>query len=172
MSLMFIYRLCTFAFVMIAALIVMALSAQTTAALQKLAHTSALYSNFGVASGVLTLVSIPFMLMKDCFGAGPSSVILFELIWLSVLWILFFVTGGLTFADANFSKIVKSCDELSISPDLVNICRDAQPIGILAILAAVALLIYFLALLVFAAMRSSRQGPVWMQSVKDSEKAY
>lgn len=45
---------------------VMALSAHTTASVQSLVQKSflkqsLLYSNFGVAAGVLTVVSIPFM---------------------------------------------------------------------------------------------------------------
>ncbi|KAI0689717.1 hypothetical protein C8T65DRAFT_105887 [Cerioporus squamosus] len=172
MSYMWIYRSCTFAFAMIAALIVMALSAHTTVAIHKLAQKSLLYSNFGVAAGVLTLVSIPFMLIRDCFGVGPSSVVLFELVWLSVLWILFFVAGGLTFAATNFFTLYKSCDEF-IDPELINICRDSQPLGILAILAAIALLVYCATLLVFAATRSSRKDndSMWTKSVKDAESA-
>ncbi|RDX47613.1 hypothetical protein OH76DRAFT_1472854 [Lentinus brumalis] len=170
MSYMWIYRLCTFVFATIAALIVMALSAQTTAAIQNLVHISLLYSNFGLAAGVLTVVSMPLMLLRDCFGVGPSSVVLFELIWISVLWILFFVAGGLTFADVNFSEVVQSCDVIA-DPDLRNICRDAQPLGIFAILAAIALLVYCAILLVFAATRSSRKDSIWTKSVKDTEKA-
>ncbi|KAI0742864.1 hypothetical protein C8Q80DRAFT_1123016 [Daedaleopsis nitida] len=169
MSWIYVFRVCSLVVASICAIIVLALSAQTTAASRNLARVSFNYSNMGIAASVMTLAPMPWMLIIDCCSSN-GAIIIFELLYLSLLWILYIAAAALTFVEADFSAIVfNSCDEL-IDPGLISICRDAQPIGVISILTAVILMIYTSTLLIVTAGKSRRDSAVWRVSVKESEK--
>ncbi|KAI0744607.1 hypothetical protein C8Q76DRAFT_789111 [Earliella scabrosa] len=160
------FRAFSLVIAMISSIVVLALSVQTLVELQAVAGVGVVvhYANMGIAASVLALLSIPVM------RKGSRPVILFELLWLSLLWILFFAAGGLTFTQANFSAALEgfSCDVIP-SVELATVCKDAQPLGILSIVTALILFSYTLVLLIVTCQKSSRDGAVWKVSVKESE---
>ena len=173
----------------ILAVIVLALSAQSFAAVKhidqeffpggiELDPSQFRYPNIGIASGAMTIVSVPILYVKlshlriyivltgpcasilsDLISAGCPIVV--ELLWFSeycsrslvegwfspahnpaVTWILFAVTGGLalkeahTFSSGLAEADLGGCSDLSsVGSDFVTLCRDARPLGIVAILA-------------------------------------
>ncbi|KAI1787350.1 hypothetical protein LXA43DRAFT_1064439 [Ganoderma leucocontextum] len=131
--------------------------AQSKAAGNSLVKSTTLvvYSSMGIATGVLTLVTVPIMFVRGNITRGLfSSTVLFELFRTSVLWILWFVTGGLVFSDPNVAQFKK----------------DWQPIAALSVVTVVVLLIYTLTLLFVAVRRAMNRQPIRNATVMDSEK--
>ncbi|PIL26016.1 hypothetical protein GSI_11770 [Ganoderma sinense ZZ0214-1] len=175
MAWLYIYRVGSLVLATIFALVAFALSAQSKAAENHLVKSTTLvvYSSMGIATGVLTLITMPIMFLRGNVSGMPfSSTVQIELLWTSVLWILWFVTGGLAFSDPDVALFKKdpTCNQLSKFPDLVTMCKDWQPIAALSVVTAVVLLLYTLVLLFVAVQRAMYKQPIWNATVMESEK--
>ncbi|KAM5537443.1 hypothetical protein V8D89_008962 [Ganoderma adspersum] len=175
MAWLYMYRFGSLVLVTIFGLVGFALSAQSKAAENNLVKSTTFiaYSSMGIATGVLTLISMPIMFLRGNTSGRPfSSTVLVELLWTSILWLLWFVTGGLVISDPDVAEFKKepTCDAFSKFPDLVTICRDWQPIAALSIVTAIVLLLYALILLFVAVRRAMYSQPIWNATVMDSEK--
>jgi hypothetical protein len=119
----------------------------------------------GIAAGVLTLLTLPIFVIIDTVRKGAfTSMIVVELITLTILWVLWLATAVLT----NQSlEGISDCSDLDIA-DAVTTCQDAMAVEGLSFLAWIILLIYTFLLLVFSIIASTRGRSVWTSSVKDA----
>ncbi|KAI0742855.1 hypothetical protein C8Q80DRAFT_1273451 [Daedaleopsis nitida] len=185
MGFVYLYRLGSLVLASFAAIIVIILCAIVTKANGRLQdagddigrlHVSIQYANTGFAAAAITLVSVPIMIGLDFLDMIPvKSIILVELPWTLLLSILFVATGGTAFNDGNFFKKIPgldSCDNtlLSATPDIVTLCKDSKPIGIVAFAAAGIFFVYTVVLAAFTWAKLSRDSSAYKTSVMECEK--
>ncbi|PCH41334.1 hypothetical protein WOLCODRAFT_24673 [Wolfiporia cocos MD-104 SS10] len=123
------------------------------------------FAGLGIATSVLTVITVPAMLVVDLLNTGFfSSMILVELIWFFILWVLFLATGG-SAAD-SLSNYNDQCT--FIYAVVNNGCYDVQAVQAFAFLTWIFLMAYNVALLVIAIINWQRGNPIWTSSVKES----
>ncbi|KAG5649334.1 hypothetical protein H0H81_004560 [Sphagnurus paluster] len=121
------------------------------------------FAALGIATSVLSLVSLPVMIVVDNMRKGAfTSLIAVELGWLGFLWIMWLATAGSTSDLANAVRC-----SASIRRNLTG-CQIISAIQAFSHLSWLILIAYFIALLSFSIMAANRGNPVWLQSVKDA----
>ncbi|EMD40471.1 hypothetical protein CERSUDRAFT_80138 [Gelatoporia subvermispora B] len=166
MSWVDITRIVIFAWAFFCGILAMALSADA------ISFTTGFYKEtlngnaMAVAVGVLTIVTIPPMLVVDFLRTGAfTSMILVELSWLGLLELLWLVAGAL--AAANVSNFFEgTCDWIPHS--VGNACHETAATAAFSFLAFLPLLGYEILILTLAIIRHTRGAPIWTSSVKES----
>jgi len=101
-----IYRLVVLSVVLLSTLVVLGLSASVTATSVNDYSVTFTYADLGIATGGLTLLTVPTMIGIEATRKGAwTSMIVFEMCWLSALWVLWLVTAVLA-AQAKSSLIL------------------------------------------------------------------
>jgi len=127
-----------------------------------------IFSVLGMATSLLTILTIPIMLIVDVMRRGAfTSMIVVELVWLFILWVLWVATGGEAAYTFNF-YFPDGCIYANIYPTINAYCNEVQAVEAFAFLNFLIFLIYTVLLLVFSIIASSRGQNVWMSSVKES----
>ncbi|RPD77177.1 hypothetical protein L226DRAFT_533178 [Lentinus tigrinus ALCF2SS1-7] len=158
-----IIRLSVLGFAIFCGIIVASLSAHLTAYVEE---NFGGYDNFavlGIATGGITIISLPVMLIVDLLRKGAfTSLVVVELSWLSILWVLWIATAALTVDET--SAIFSSCD--FFYPILNQLCHETQAVEAFSFLAWIALMAYTVLLLIVALVNTSRGSPMWKSSVR------
>jgi len=164
MSWLDIVRIATFAFTLLCSLLALALSGNVTSFSTSFYHVFFNYAAMAIAVGVISLLTVGVMLVMDFFRTGAfTSMILVELIWFSVLQLLWLVVGALA-AETVSDFFDGTC---AWTPDEVGTaCQETQAVAAFAFLACFTLSTYTTIILVMAIMRHNRGTPVWKSSVK------
>ncbi|EPT02813.1 hypothetical protein FOMPIDRAFT_1047546 [Fomitopsis schrenkii] len=159
-----IFRLATLIFAVICGIIVLAVGGHMISETESYADAYNDYAALGVATGVLTFVTLPVMIALDFFASTFTSWIAVELGWLGLLWILFLATG----ADAanTLNQLDNQCD--FVYNIVQNVCHETQVLAAFAFLAWIALAAYTVTLLVVAVLNSGASTHIWTSSVKDT----
>lgn len=127
-----------------------------------------IFSALGVATAVLTILTVPIMLIVDFIRRGAfTSMIVFELSWLFILAILWVATAGEAIYTFNY-YYPQGCIYGSIDPTANTYCMELQAVEAFAFLNFLIFLGYTSVLLVFSIIGSSRGNSVWTSSVKDA----
>ncbi|KAG1769145.1 hypothetical protein EV702DRAFT_1142635 [Suillus placidus] len=127
-----------------------------------------IFSAFGIAAAVLTILTIPIMLIVDFLRHGAfTSTILFELLWLFALAILWVATAAEAFSTSN-SYFPQGCVYANTDPTANKYCMELQMVEAFAFSNFFIFLLYTCILLVFSIIGSSRGNSVWTYSVKDA----
>ncbi|KAG2044520.1 hypothetical protein BDR03DRAFT_1087100 [Suillus americanus] len=125
-----------------------------------------IFSALGIATAMLTIVTIPIMLIIDFIRRGAfTSMIVFELPWLFILAILWVATAGEAVTTFNY-YYPQGC--ISSNPTINAYCMEVQAIEAFAFLNFFIFLGYTCVLLVFSIIGSSRGNSVWTRSVKEA----
>ncbi|KAG1774042.1 hypothetical protein EV702DRAFT_1128016 [Suillus placidus] len=126
-----------------------------------------IFSALGVATAVLTILTIPIMLVIDFIRRGAfTSMIVFELSWLFTLAILWVATAGEAVYTFNY-YYPRGCVYAN-EPTINAYCMELQAVEAFAFLNFFIFLGYTCVLLVFSIIGSSRGNSVWTYSVKDA----
>ncbi|OCH95965.1 hypothetical protein OBBRIDRAFT_830559 [Obba rivulosa] len=170
MSWIDIVRLVTFVFTLVCSLLALAMGGSVisvTSNKKFFFRPQTLSSSaMAVAIGVLTMVTVGAMTVVDLLRSGAfTSMILVELIWLNLLWVLWLVVGALAAQDFN-GFWSGTCDWTT--QEASSACQETQAVAAFGFLACFALGAYTTLLLVLAIMRHSRGVPIWKSSVKQS----
>jgi hypothetical protein len=128
------------------------------------------FSVIGIATGILTLLTLPVFVIVDLIRKGAfTSMILTELITSTILWVLYLTTGAL--ASHAFVGIT-GCSSLSVADgypaNAETACQDGMAVEALSFLSMAILIVYSFVLLVFTFIATSRGNNVWTSSVKDT----
>ncbi|KAH0837969.1 hypothetical protein J3R83DRAFT_6206 [Lanmaoa asiatica] len=147
-------------------LIVLAISANLISQTQQYFSITATFCALGIAVAVISLVTLPVMLVVDIIRRGAfTSMVVVELAWLSTLWILWVATAGETVSGNNLS-FPFGCDYVNT---LYNgMCQQTQAIEAFSFLNFIILLFYTGFLSVLAVIAASRGQSVWLSSVRES----
>ncbi|KAI0673116.1 hypothetical protein C8Q78DRAFT_969908 [Trametes maxima] len=179
MNILWLYRVFTLVLVCIASLVVIALCAHTSSNLDKILSLVGLagsfpYTTLGITVGAISIVSNALLIFLDfIFDTIFTSMLVFEIAWFSILWILWISVGATTLSEGNRIFSPYSCDDFSrafdVPKSLSNICEDIHPIVIVAFV-NFALLFLYTAVLLFVAFTSSGSTPAWTTSIKNRNK--
>jgi hypothetical protein len=127
-----------------------------------------IFSALGVATAVLTILTVPIMLIVDFVRRGAfTSMIVFELLWLFVLAILWVATAGEAIYTFNY-YYPRGCVYADVDPTDNTYCLELQAVEAFAFLNFFIFLGYACVLLVFSIIGSSRGNSVWTSSVKEA----
>jgi len=121
------------------------------------------FLGLAIASAVITIVTLPVLLIVDFIRDGAfTSMVVVELSWLFVLWVLWLATG----ADVaqQTSNFFSSCD--SIFPIFNQVCHEVQATEAFSFLIWILLMVYSIAILVISIIASTRGNSPWTSSVK------
>ncbi|KAI0651178.1 hypothetical protein C8Q79DRAFT_16869 [Trametes meyenii] len=124
------------------------------------------YFNFealSVAVGGLTMITVPIMIVIDFIRTGAvTSLVVVELVWLSILWVLWIAAAALTVNQTG--DAFASCD--FVSSVLSQACNETHALEGFAFLAWIDLMIYTVILVVVALVNGARGAPIWTSSIK------
>ncbi|KAG1828173.1 hypothetical protein EV424DRAFT_1536931 [Suillus variegatus] len=125
------------------------------------------FSALGLATAMLTLFTIPVMLIIDFVRRGAfTSMVVFELSWLFTLAILWVATAGEAVSTFNF-YYPRGCIYAD-GTEAETYCLELQAVEAFAFLNFFIFLGYTGVLLVFSIIGSTRGNGVWTYSVKEA----
>ncbi|KAJ7214879.1 hypothetical protein GGX14DRAFT_562910 [Mycena pura] len=136
------------------------------------------YAALAIASGVLTLVTVPAMICLEIMRpGGPTSMVIVEIFWLGILSILWLATG------AETAAVLQAVDDISLSFGFGSLCgaddgfsngfcSEARAVAAFSFLNWLLLMCYVVTLFFYSLMASSRkQTGVWTSSVANAQSA-
>lgn len=161
-------RLIVFSILSGFAVIILSLAAHWISVTENWLELYYAYVALAVATGVLTIVTVPVMLIIDFLRRGAfTSMILVEVVWLGILWVLWLATGA--YAADQLGGFGTTCHSRYYPDWWTTGCSETQAITAFAFLGWIALLGYWIALVTIASISATRGAPnVWYQSVKDA----
>lgn len=119
----------------------------------------------GLAVAVMTLVTVPGMVVVDIFRRGAfTSMIAVELGWLGFLDVLWLASAAYT--TSVWPPLGSLCALNGDIPNLVGACADVQAGMAFGWLNWLSLTGYLVTLLVVSIISSSKGSPVWKSTVK------
>ncbi|KAA1466068.1 hypothetical protein DENSPDRAFT_876220 [Dentipellis sp. KUC8613] len=120
-----------------------------------------------VATAVLTLATVVPMLVVDWLRRGAfTSLVIVEVVWLSILWILWLSTGAYAAWTDGVVYPGSSCDYFSHTNS--QVCQEFKAIMAFSFLTWILLMAYTITLLVFAFIGQSRGNRTWTSTVRDT----
>ncbi|KAH7922791.1 hypothetical protein BV22DRAFT_633511 [Leucogyrophana mollusca] len=146
------------------------------------------FAGLGVATAVLTLLTMPAMFIIDFLRQGTfTSMVVVELSWLCMLhaatvskpksvltlfmfmsaaflWILWIATAG-TAVGKSTVQFPLGCS--NIAPDLTESCNEIAAVEAFSFIAFFLLIAYTGVVLTFAIIATSRGNNIWFTSVKE-----
>ncbi|KAG9224407.1 hypothetical protein CCMSSC00406_0009449 [Pleurotus cornucopiae] len=159
-------RLVIFGLVTIFAFAVLGVDAHITSILAKSGTTTPI-EGMGLATALFTILSIPAIVFSPK-GSFPTTV-LFETIWLSILWVFWLTTAALA-SDLRIKAMKelgpKGCAKLR--DDAMALCMELPGIEGLSYVNWLLLMFYTVALCVFLYMARNGGHPnVWSASARE-----
>ncbi|EKM60413.1 uncharacterized protein PHACADRAFT_85172 [Phanerochaete carnosa HHB-10118-sp] len=126
------------------------------------------FAPLAVAAAVLTIITLPVMLIIDFFRRGAvTSMILVEIVWLRILWILWLAIGSWI---ASQLRPDGSCGIYFAPNWLTTTCTEAQATAAFAFLTWIALLAYWIVLLIMALISATKGScRMWYTSIKGAD---
>ncbi|KAJ4472086.1 hypothetical protein J3R30DRAFT_1028009 [Lentinula aciculospora] len=149
------------------AVIVLGISAHLTSLSEEFLGGYFVFAAMAIAAAALTMITLPAMIGIDFIRRGAfTSMVLVELVWVFVLWVLWISAAGLTaqeqqsvFGEGN------SCNY--VNTDLATACHEFSAIEAFSFLAWIVLMGYNITLLVYAIIGANRGNKTWTSSVAD-----
>ncbi|KAJ6567271.1 hypothetical protein DFH09DRAFT_456116 [Mycena vulgaris] len=149
--------------------IVLGLSAALTSTTETVLEGFFEFAALAIATASITLITLPIMIALEVKRPGTAftSMIVVELSWLSILWVLWLATAADS-AQAGQIFFVSGCGNY-IDSDIVSACRETSGIQAFAFLNWLILLAYTVLILVLSIIASSRKHTgVWKSSVAEA----
>ncbi|SJL01476.1 uncharacterized protein ARMOST_04798 [Armillaria ostoyae] len=163
MSFLPILRLTALVATLVFSIIVLGLSAHITYLTSTYYGAYFTFAAMSIATACLTLLTLPVMIAIDITRKGAfTSMVVVELSWLGVLWVLWLTSAALT-ADANVNTFVSGCGYIN---DVINqACKEFNAVEAFGFLNWLILLGYTITLIVFAIIAVNRgNSGVWTSS--------
>ncbi|KAI0651174.1 hypothetical protein C8Q79DRAFT_898528 [Trametes meyenii] len=176
MNVLWLYRVFTFALACILSFVVIVLCVRSSDNLGVILRAfgdddTFPYPTLGIAIGCMTLISYIIMLALDFFIENVfTSMLVFEIAWSSVLWVLWISVGATTLSEGNTIFKGRSCSEFDVVlPMAKDICVDIHPIGSISFV-AYALLFLYTGVLVVVGFSSFGSTTAWKTTLKSRNK--
>jgi len=123
------------------------------------------FAAMGIAVAVLTLLTLPAMIIIDFLRRGAfTSMVLVELIWTLILWVLWLAAAGLAAEQLQFDFGVGNTCNFGNSIDTAA-CNDFSAITAFGFLAWLSLLGYNITLFIYAIIGANRGHRSWFSTV-------
>ncbi|KAF5393692.1 hypothetical protein D9757_000363 [Collybiopsis confluens] len=163
-----ILRLTVLIAVLIFSVIVIGLAAHFTVFSEQFFDGYFVFAAMAIAVAALTILTVPVMIAIDFTRKGAfTSMVLVELIWFLILWVLWLAAAALAAQDQIFffGSSSTSCD---FGLDVANTaCHEFLGIEAFSFLAWLTLMGYDITLLVYAIIGSTRGTRPWFSTVHD-----
>jgi len=161
---LYIARLGVLTVSLVFSVIVLGLAANLTSETQTYFAVTYNFAALALASATISVVTLPVLLLVDILRNGAfTSMVVFELAWLFVLWVLWLATAALA---TQFNQDVFDSNCSLVRVFFVAACHQEQTIVAFAYLIWLILMVYTIVLLVMAIIGSSRGNKTWTTSVK------
>ncbi|KAK0242260.1 hypothetical protein EDD85DRAFT_810606 [Armillaria nabsnona] len=164
-----ILRLTAFVATLVFSIIVLGVSAHITYLTTTYYGVYYTFAAMSIATASLTLLTLPVMIAIDFTRKGAfTSMVVVELSWLGVLWVLWLASAALT-ADTNANTFVSGCGYISI--DVIDqACKEFNAVQAFGFLNWLILLGYTITLIVFAIVAANRgNSGVWTSSTTTTD---
>ncbi|KAK0467847.1 uncharacterized protein EV420DRAFT_1501589 [Desarmillaria tabescens] len=163
MSVITILRLTALVATLVFSVIILGLSAHITYLTTTVYGAYFTFAAMSIATACLTILTLPVMIAIDITRKGAfTSMVVVELSWLGVLWVLWLTSAALT-ADANTKTFVSGCGYINTEID--QACKEFNAIEAFGFLNWLILLGYTITLIVFAIIAANRgNNGVWTSS--------
>ncbi|KAJ8595795.1 hypothetical protein M405DRAFT_929296 [Rhizopogon salebrosus TDB-379] len=126
------------------------------------AYTS--FAAFGLAAGSITVVSLPLFLVLGRVRRGAfTSMIVFEIVWFFILWVLWVATAGDTVAGRAY-YYPDGCVYTDY-PTANQICYEITVVEAAAFIIFFSVFIYYDVIILFAIIQTLRGKGVWTSSI-------
>ncbi|KAJ7087230.1 hypothetical protein B0H15DRAFT_303966 [Mycena belliarum] len=165
MALIPLIRLIALSVVLGFAVIVLGLSAALTSTTETFLGGYFEFAALAIATACLTLITLPIMIALEFLRSGSAftSMIVVELSWLSILWVLWLATAA-EGAQAGQFTFVSGCGYIDSTVE--GACRQTAAIQAFSFLNWLILLAYTTLILVLTIIAASRKhAGVWKSSV-------
>jgi len=129
------------------------------------------YAALGIATGLLTLLTLPAMLAFSIYRKGAfTSMIAVEVGWIWFLWILWIAVGGNSATGFILFGSCSSFDVNFVPPGFGAACSESQAITAFGFLSWI-LLLFYNAVLFTLAIRQHLRGNtgIWTKDVTDTD---
>ncbi|KAG7445983.1 uncharacterized protein BT62DRAFT_146144 [Guyanagaster necrorhizus] len=168
MSAVSILRLTVLIATLVFSVIVLGVSAHITYLTTTFFNAYFTFAAMSIATACLTILTLPVMIAVDITRKGAfTSMVVVELSWLGVLWILWLTSAALT-ADANSNTFVAGCGY--INPEIDQACKEFNAIEAFDFLTWLILMGYTITLIVFAIIAATRgNAAVWTSSTTTTD---
>lgn len=167
MGVFYITRVIALVLSVVFSLIVVGLSAHLISLTEEYYALYFVFCALGIATAGLTISTVPVMLIIDVIRRGAfTSMVVVELVWLFVLWVLWVATAGEAVSAGNY-YFPSGC-VYDKYPTVNEACREIQAVEAFSFLAFFVLLGYTSVLLVFTCIAAARGNSLWLRSVKES----
>jgi len=169
MSIIPLARLVAFGLVSLFSLVIFALSAHIHAFTHKIFFGVGYFTfaALSLATAILSLLTLPAMVVIDNKRKGAvSSMIVTELSWLGLLWVLWLAAGGLG-AEATGVVWPSGCGYKDSGVD--TLCREFPAVTALSFFCWIILFAYTMTILVLTLMAGSRGHSLWYTPVSKAD---
>ncbi|KAJ7179507.1 hypothetical protein C8R46DRAFT_642643 [Mycena filopes] len=161
-------RLVALSVVLAFAVIVLGLSAALTATTEKYLGGYFEFAALAIATALITLLTVPVMIALEFMrpGAVFTSMIVVELSWLFIVWVLWLATAADAAQEGQI--FISNCGDY-LDGTVKTACQEAQAVQAFSFLNWIILMIYTIFILVLAITAASRKHTgVWKSSVADA----
>ncbi|KAJ6516289.1 hypothetical protein C8R45DRAFT_239212 [Mycena sanguinolenta] len=168
MALLPLIRLVALSVVLAFSVIVLGLSAALTSTTETYLDGYFEFAALAIATSALTLLTLPVMIALEILqsGAAFTSMIIVELPWLSILWVLWLATGS-DGAQAAQNVFVADCSDYI--PKIKAACQETSGIQAFAFLNWLILMAYTIFIFVLTIIAQTRKHTgVWRSSVAEA----
>ncbi|KAJ7646139.1 hypothetical protein B0H17DRAFT_1098221 [Mycena rosella] len=168
MALIPLLRIIALSVVLGFAVIVLGLSAALTSTTETILDGFFEFAALAIATASLTLITLPIMIILEYMRPGQAftSMIVVELSWLSILWVLWLATAADS-AQAGQLTFISGCGYIDSTVE--SACRETSAIQAFSFLNWIILMAYTVLILVLSIIASARKHTgVWRASVADA----
>ncbi|KAI6120860.1 hypothetical protein EDD16DRAFT_574886 [Pisolithus croceorrhizus] len=167
MAIIPLVRTVVFALVTVFSLVVLGISAHLEYLTNGNSNPYLSFAAFGLASACVTAVTLPlFFILGHARRGVFTSMIIFEIVWFLVLWVLWVATAGDTVVDRAYFFPV-GCD-YSNYPTVNQICYEVTVVEAFAFLNFFIVFFYYDVLILYAIISAIRGRGIWTMSVRDA----
>ncbi|KAJ7477134.1 hypothetical protein B0H11DRAFT_2029855 [Mycena galericulata] len=168
MALIPLIRIVALSVVLGFSVVVLGLAAALTSTTEKYLAGYFEFAALAIATASLTIITLPIMIVLERTRPGTvfTSMIVVELSWLSILWILWLATAA-DGAQAGQDTFISGCGYVDTIID--GACRETAAIQAFSFLNWLILMVYTILILVLAIIASTRKHTgVWKSSVAEA----
>ncbi|TFK94308.1 hypothetical protein K466DRAFT_536182 [Polyporus arcularius HHB13444] len=160
-----LFRIVALGWTCFCAILLLGLGAHVLASVGDLTLPTFAWAGLAVATALLSLVTLPAMLVIDFIRTGAfTSMIVVELAWLGFLGVLFLATGGA--AASNATGFWVQCSAW-FPAAAVSVCNETSAAAAFGFLGWVAVWAYTGTVLVMLIIQAQRGNYIWQRSVKE-----
>ncbi|KAF9226955.1 hypothetical protein BS17DRAFT_814852 [Gyrodon lividus] len=167
MAIIPLLRTIIFSLVTIFALVILGICAHIEYLISGYTGAHLAFAAFGLAAACVTVVSLPLLLLLGNLRRGNfTSMIIFEIIWFFILWVMWIGTAGDTVVDRAF-YFPDGCI-YDAYPTTNQICYEFTVVEAFAFLNFLCVFVYYDVILLYAIINAIRGKGIWTASVQEA----